>query len=293
MVSFTPTEEQQQLIDTIKRFAATTCSRSPTKPTRTSASPPAIVKTGWDIGLVQSAIPEEFGGLGELSAVTGVLAAEAFAKGDLSTALQVMTPALFAYPVILYGTAEQREHFLPLFLEDHLPHVSAALLEPGIFFDPHALKTTATVHDDKVTLNGEKAYVPLAATADWMLVYARDSESGKVDAYLLEVGTKGVTVGRREQLMGIHALPTHPVSFRCRGRPRLPAGRRVGQQLSTSCSTAAGSRWRRWRSAWRMPPPNTPANTPSSASPSACRLPRSRRLPSCWRRWRLKSMPPG
>jgi alkylation response protein AidB-like acyl-CoA dehydrogenase len=213
MVSFTPTEEQQQLIDTIKRFAVNDVQPVAHEADENERVPASVVKTGWDIGLVQSAIPEAFGGLGELSAVMGVLAAEAFAKGDLATALQVMTPALFAYPVILYGTAEQRQNFLPLFLEDHLPHLSTALLEPGVFFDPHALKTTATVHNSKVTLNGEKAYVPLAATADWMLVYARNSASGTVNAYLLEVGTKGVTVGKREQLLGIHALPTHHVSF--------------------------------------------------------------------------------
>jgi alkylation response protein AidB-like acyl-CoA dehydrogenase len=148
-----------------------------------------------------------------MSAVTGALAAETLAHGDLSAALHIMTPALFAYPLILYGTAEQRDQYLPLFLSDHLPHVTAALLEPGVFFNPHALKTTATAQGDKVILNGEKAYVPLAATADSILVYARDSESGRVDAYLMEVGTKGVTVGKREQLMGIHALPTHHVSF--------------------------------------------------------------------------------
>jgi acyl-CoA dehydrogenase len=213
MVSFTPTDEQQQIVDIIKRYAANDVTPIAHEADENERVPANIVKTGWDIGLLQSAIPEAFGGLGELSAVTGVLAAEAFAHGDLSTALQVMNPALFATPIILYGTDEQKQYFLPMFLEDHLPHVSAALLEPGIFFDPHDLKTTATVNGDQVTLNGAKAYVPLAATADWMLVYARNSESGQVDAYLLEVGTKGVNVGKREQLMGIRALPTHHVTF--------------------------------------------------------------------------------
>ena len=177
MVSFTPTEEQQQLIDTIKRFAVNDIQPIAHEADENERIPAAIIKTGWDMGLVQTAIPEALGGLGEMSAVTGVLAAEAFAYGDLSAALQIMAPALFATPIILYGTAEQREQFLPLFLEDQMPHVSAALLEPGIFFDPHALKTTATIEGSKVTLNGEKAYVPLGATADWLLVYARDSDS--------------------------------------------------------------------------------------------------------------------
>jgi acyl-CoA dehydrogenase len=131
----------------------------------------------------------------------------------VSTALQIMTPALFAYPVILYGTAEQRERFLPLFLEDDAPHVSAALLEPGIFFDAYKLKTTATIKGDKVTLDGEKAYVPLAASADWLLVYARDSVSNQIDAYLVEAGTTGVTIGKREPLMGIRALPMYRITL--------------------------------------------------------------------------------
>jgi alkylation response protein AidB-like acyl-CoA dehydrogenase len=124
-----------------------------------------------------------------------------------------MTPALFATPIILYGTAEQREQFLPLFLEDQVPHVSAALLEPGVFFDAHALKTTATIEGNKITLNGEKAYVPLGASADWLLVYARDSATNQTDAYLVEAANPGVTVGKREPLMGVRALPTYRVAF--------------------------------------------------------------------------------
>ncbi len=209
MPSFTPTDEQQQLIDTIKRFAVDDIQPIAHEADENERLPAAIVQTGWNIGLVQSAVPETLGGLGEMSALTGVLAAETLAYGDLSLALQLMTPALFGYPLILYGTEAQKERFLPLLLDDSLPHVSAALLEPGIFFDAHALKTTATVSGDTVTLSGEKAYVPLASTADWLLIYARDTETGKVDGYVVEVGPPGVVVGKREALMGVRALPTY------------------------------------------------------------------------------------
>jgi alkylation response protein AidB-like acyl-CoA dehydrogenase len=213
MVSFTPTEEQQQLIDTIKRFAANDAQPIAHEADENERVPASVIKTGWDIGLVQSAIPEAFGGLGELSAVTGALAAEALAYGDLAAALQVMTPALFAYPIILYGTDEQREQFLPAFVEDAIPKVTAALLEPGIFFDPHNLKTTATVNGDQISLSGEKAYVPLGATAEHLLVYARDSESGEVAGYLLHTDAPGVVIGKREQLMGVRALPTYRLTL--------------------------------------------------------------------------------
>lgn len=213
MVSFTPTEDQQLLIDTIRRYAANDVRKIAHEADESGETPSNVVKTGWQLGIVPSAIPSELGGFGELSAVTGALAAEELALGDLSVAMMVMTPALFAYPVILYGTAEQREKLLPPFLEENLPPVTAALLEPGVFFDPYELKTKASVEGDSLRLNGVKAYVPLVEAAEWMLVYARDAQSNKVDAYLIEKGTDGVQIEKREQLMGLRALPTYRVQF--------------------------------------------------------------------------------
>ncbi len=213
MVSFTPTEDQQLLISTINRYAVNDVRKAAHEADEASSAPMNVVNTGWQIGLVPSAVPEELDGLGELSAITGALAAEELAFGDLSVALHVMTPALVAYPTVLYGSAEQSNMLLPLCLEAEVAPLTAALLEPGIFFDPYELKTIATHHDGKVTLNGEKAYVPLAEDAQWMLVYARDSETGKVDGYLVEKGTAGVQIEKREQLMGLRALPTYRVRF--------------------------------------------------------------------------------
>lgn len=213
MVSFTPTEDQQLLISTINRYAVNDVRKVAHEADEGSTPALDVVNKGWEIGLVPSAIPEELGGLGELSALTGALAAEELAFGDLSVAMHVLTPALLAYPVVIYGTAEQRETLLSLCLEAEIAPLTAALLEPGIFFDPYELKTIVTHQDGKNLLNGEKAYVPLAEDAQWILVYARDSESGKVDGYLVEKGTAGVTIQKREQLMGLRALPTYRVGF--------------------------------------------------------------------------------
>jgi acyl-CoA dehydrogenase len=213
MVSFTPTEEQQLLIDTINRYAVKDMRGAAHEADEASEPALDVVKTGWGLGLVPTAIPEELGGLGEMSAVTGVLAAEEMAYGDLSTALHVLTPALFAYPVALFGSAEQRESLLPMFLEEDFIPATAALLEPGVFFDPHDLKTTAAVDGSSITLNGAKAYVPLAESARMMLVYARDTQSGCTDAYIVERGADGLQIEKREQLMGVRALPTYRVQL--------------------------------------------------------------------------------
>lgn len=214
MVSFTPTQDQQLLIDTIRRYATNDVRKIAHEADETGETPSNVVKTGWQLGLIPSAIPSELGGFGELSAMTGALAAEELAFGDLSLAMQVMTPALFAYPMILYGTAEQREQFLPAFLEDSPAPMTAALLEPGVFFDPYELKTTASIEGENIRLNGIKAYVPLAEAAAWMLVYARDTQANKVDAYLIERATAGVQIEPREQLMGLRGLPTYRVQFK-------------------------------------------------------------------------------
>ncbi len=213
MISFTPSEEQQQLIDTIRRFAVNDVQPIAHEADENERVPGSIIKTGWDMGLIPASIPEDLGGFGELSAVTNVLAYEELAYGDLSSAMQLLAPALFAYPIVLYGTAEQRETYLPKFLEERPPHATAALLEPGIFFDPHDLKTTATPNGESVILNGTKVYVPLAATADWFLVYAKNTETGQNDAYIVNCETKGLVVGKREGLMGVRALPTHHLTL--------------------------------------------------------------------------------
>ena len=213
MVSFTPTEDQKLLLETLNRYAMSDV--RPIAHEHDEASEPAesVVKTGWQMGLVASAIPEELGGFGEMSAVTGVMAAEELAFGDLSVAMHVMTPSLFAYPLVLFGTAEQRESMLEMFLDEEVAPATSALLEPGIQFDPYNLKTTASVDGDTVTISGTKAYVPLAETSQHILVYAKNSESGDVEAYIVGKDSDGVVIEKREMLLGVRALPTYRVNF--------------------------------------------------------------------------------
>lgn len=213
MISFSPTEEQQQLVDTIRRFAVNDVQSIAHEADENERVPGSVAKTGWELGLIPASIPEELGGFGELSAVTNVLAYEELAYGDLAVAMQLATPALFAFPLVLYGTAEQRDTYLPAFFDERPVPATAALIEPGLFFDPNDLKTTATPNGEQVILNGAKVYVPLAATAQWFLVYAKNTETGKLEAYIVDGETKGLTVGKREGLMGVRALPTHHIAL--------------------------------------------------------------------------------
>ena len=213
MVSFTPTEDQQLLIDTLRRYSEKDVQSIAHDHDEASEPNMDVIQTGWQMGLVASALPEEYGGLGEMSAVTGALAAEELAFGELAVAMHIMTPALMAYPVALFGTDEQKGNLLEMFLEEELPAVTSAFLEPGITFDAKEMKTTFTFTDNGYTINGIKAYVPLADTATHILVYARNVESNDTQAFIVEKGTDSVVVEKQELLMGIRALPTFRVQF--------------------------------------------------------------------------------
>jgi alkylation response protein AidB-like acyl-CoA dehydrogenase len=210
MLSFKPTEEQQMLLDAIQKYADNDVRPAAHEADEHGSFPAGLLAKGWELGLIPAGIPEAYGGFGEHSTVTNVLAAEALAYGDLALALAVLSPGLVAYPVHFSGTEEQKHNILPQIAgAESLPIFTAALIEPGIAFDPAAPKTTATREGDHYTLNGVKAYVPMAPEAKMLLIYARDSETGKVDGYLVESGAAGLTIGERERLMGIRALPTY------------------------------------------------------------------------------------
>jgi alkylation response protein AidB-like acyl-CoA dehydrogenase len=224
MISFTPTDEQTMVVETVRRYATERMRPAAHDADENGATPPEIIETGWELGLLPSAIPEQYGGFGdEHSAMTGALAAEELGYGDLPMALYLLAPNLFGLPILHCGTAEQKQRWLPTLTDATFVPATAALIEPRWDFDPHALATTAEREQSYYVLNGHKAYVPLAADARAMLVYAR--EGGATQAFIVEQGAAGVTVLEREKHMGVRALPTYEVKFE---DVRVPRDARLG-----------------------------------------------------------------
>jgi acyl-CoA dehydrogenase len=211
MVSFTPTQEQDMLVTAIRRYAENNLQKYAHENDETGTIPHELLLKGWEIGLLPASIPEDYGGFGDHSAVTNVLALEELAYGDLSAAMKLMVPALFAYPIQFFGTEEQKARFLPLFCEEKPYPATAALVEPCALFDPHDLNTTAMLDGDVYLLNGEKTMVPLAQGSEWMLIYAREDDA--IGGFLVETASEGVQIQGREKLMGLNALETYRVIF--------------------------------------------------------------------------------
>ncbi|MGE5071822.1 MAG: acyl-CoA dehydrogenase family protein, partial [Anaerolineae bacterium] len=212
MYSFEPSEEQAMLLDAVGRYASNDLQPVARPADESGELPHGLIRKGWDLGILQASIPAAYGGFGERSAVTGALAAEALAHGDLSAAYAVGVPGLFAMPVLLAGSEAQKQAYLPQIAAGDWQPFSAALIEYQFDFDPNALRTRATREGDSFVLNGEKAFVPYAAEAPALLIYA--DLDGQSQGFIVPAGAEGLNIAAtREQLMGLKALPMYRVGL--------------------------------------------------------------------------------
>jgi len=223
MLDFRPDEEQKMLTDTIARFARERVRKVYREAEEEGEVPEQLARAGWEIGLLSTAMPETYGGFGEYSVVTGALALEEFAWGDLAITLNVMTPNLVAIPVLLCGTEEQKSEYLPLFTSEIPPHVTSALTEPVVQFNPYKLKATAVRDGDAYVLNGRKTLVPLADEAEIILVYA--AEGDVTQAFLVPADAEGLQIDARDKLMGVKALTTNLITL---SDVRIPVANKLG-----------------------------------------------------------------
>jgi alkylation response protein AidB-like acyl-CoA dehydrogenase len=212
MVSFEPSEEQQMLVDAVGKYASNDLRTASHEAEENLELPGKLVGKGWELGVLQASIPEAYGGFGEHSAVTGVLAIEELAFGDLSGALAVMTPSLFAIPILLSGSEEQKKEYLPKVIEGDWHPYTAALIEYAYDFDANDLRTHAELTNGEYILNGEKAFVPFAKDSETILIYAKCD--GRTQGFIVPKNAMGLMVNdEREKLMGLNALPLYRVKL--------------------------------------------------------------------------------
>jgi acyl-CoA dehydrogenase len=223
MYSFDPTDEQKIIVEAAKKLAVKEF-RSRMRDADESSEPaPEWMQEGWELGLLPASIPEGYGGYGEHSALTSVLAAEELAWGDLSATLVLTAPNLIALPILLCGTEEQKRKILPHFCTESYVYGSSALMEPRMDFDPNAPKATAAKKNGSYILSGIKCNVPFAVESEWILAYA--SFEGRCEGFLIPKGTPGLIVKEREQNMGMKAFPLYSVELK---ECEVPSSQRLG-----------------------------------------------------------------
>ncbi len=213
--SLTELSEDERLLQaTVRQFAAEVVAPLVSSMDEAQKFAPGLFVKLAELGLMGIEIPEEFGGAGG-SFFDAILAVEALSAVDASVGLVVdIQNTLCVNALLRWGTQAQKEKWLPAFAAGTL--CSYALSESGSGSDAFALATRAVRTKSGYSLTGRKMWISNAPEAGVFLVFANlDPEAGYrgITAFLVDAGTPGLTVGRKEDKLGIRASSTCEVIF--------------------------------------------------------------------------------
>jgi alkylation response protein AidB-like acyl-CoA dehydrogenase len=171
--------------------------------------PVEAIKKMAALGLMGMMIPPEYGGAGA-GAVSYSLALQEIAYSCPSTAVTMSVTNLSQNPILQFGTEEQKSETLTALASGR--HLGAfAITESGAGSDPASLTTRAELQGDSYVVNGSKVFITNGSYADDIILIARSASEKSnrgLSAFILEKGTPGLSVGRREDKMGLRASDT-------------------------------------------------------------------------------------
>ncbi|TAH37033.1 MAG: acyl-CoA dehydrogenase [Planctomycetota bacterium] len=176
--------------------------------------PPEVVRGLAEIGAFGMKIPEEYGGLG-LTHPEYVRAMELLGSHDANvTALLSAHQAIgVPQPVKLFGSDALKRKYLPRCARGAIS--AFALTEPAVGSDPGSLATVAELSADgsHYVMNGEKLWCTNGTLADLLVVMARNPQTRRINAFVVETGWEGVRLDHRCHFMGLRALANGVISF--------------------------------------------------------------------------------
>ena len=230
-MTFELTEHQQELQDSAIAFARSAFGADMIERDRTEQFDNEGWKSCARFGLLGMPVPEKYGGLGlGLSELVVVMEGLGYAMRDqgllFSINAHLWTNTL---PILVYGTEEQRQRYLPGLSNGELIGANAAS-EPGAGSDIFAMRTRAERRGDGYVLNGQKMFVTNATVADLFVAYATiDPALGAmgVTAFIVESRSPGLSISRKLHKMGLRTSPMAEVIFEdC----YVPAVNRLGRE---------------------------------------------------------------
>ncbi len=213
MVDFSLTDEQKNLRELAHDFAAKEIRPVAWELDRDGAWPQAIIDKAHEVGLMNTHMPEEYGGAG-LNYLDGCIIEEELSWGCSGVQTSLGANGLASAPVMLGGSEEvKREFGEELVATPKL--ASFCLTEPDAGSDVSGMRTRAVRKGDTYVLNGSKCFITNGSYADWFVVYAKtDPEAGHrgISAFLVRKDAT-VIVDKKEDKMGQRASNTATITF--------------------------------------------------------------------------------
>lgn len=173
------------------------------------AMDPAVIEQCFEQGLMGIEIPEDYGGAG-MNFTSAIVAIEELARVDPSVSVMCdVHNTLVNTAILKYGTEENKKKWLPKLATNTVG--SFCLSEPVSGSDAFALATRATKTDSGYKISGSKMWITNAMEAGFFIVFANlDPSKGYkgITAFVVEKGTKGFSIAKKEKKLGIRASST-------------------------------------------------------------------------------------
>jgi acyl-CoA dehydrogenase len=215
MIGFDLTPEQKALQEKARRFARNEILPVAAKYDRDGTFPLDVTRKAYDEGLLTLVIPKKYGGEGG-GILDSCIIYEELAAACMGIYLGIFVSTLALYPIVKFGTEEQKERFLRPFCKNY-SLASYCLSELSVGSDPASMKTTAVLDGDHYVVNGTKMWITNGGYADLYLVFANTDITKKhkgIICLIVPSHLEGVSHGEPIDKMGQRASNTTAVMFK-------------------------------------------------------------------------------
>jgi alkylation response protein AidB-like acyl-CoA dehydrogenase len=225
---FELSEEQQMIRQAARDFAQTELKPGVIERDEHQKFPAEQIKKLGELGFLGMMVAPEYGGSG-MDVVSYVLVMEELSKIDASASVVVsVNNSLVCFGLEKFGTEEQKQKYLvPLAKGEVIG--AFCLSEPEAGSDATSQRTTAIDMGDHYLLNGTKNWITNGNSASTYIVIAQTDAAKKhhgINAFIVERGWEGFTIGPKENKMGIRGSDTHSLMF---NDVKVPKENRIGE----------------------------------------------------------------
>ncbi len=215
MIGFDLTPEQKALQGRARRFSKEVILPVAAKHDRDGTFPLDVMKKAHQEGFFTPLVPKKYGGQG-LGVLDNCIISEELAAGCMGVYVSIFVSTLALYPIIKFGTEDQKERFLKPFCSK-FSIASYCLSELSVGSDPASMQTTAILKKNHYLLNGTKMWITNGGYADFYLVFASTDLKKRhkgIISLIIPSGLEGVSHGEPIDKMGQRASNTTAVTFK-------------------------------------------------------------------------------
>ncbi|MBL0385365.1 acyl-CoA dehydrogenase [Tumebacillus sp. ITR2] len=228
-MDFQFTKDQRDMQQMVRDFVQNEIAPRAAEIDSTDEFPRELISKMGELGLMGIPIPEEYDGVGA-DFVSYISAIEEISYGSASVGvILAVHTSVGTYPILNFGTEEQKQKYVSK-LATAEKIAAFGLTEPGAGSDASGMRTRAVRDGDNYILNGSKIFITNGEVADIFNVFAvTDPAQGAkgVSAFIVERGTPGFTIGKKEHKMGMNGSGTVELIF---DNAVVPASQRLGQE---------------------------------------------------------------